>query len=190
MKSIGLSFLFVMTMLGCHNAEKQVARQNILWITCEDISPTLAMYGDSIAKTPNLDKLASQSIVYTNAYTTVGVCAPSRSSIITGMYPISIGTQHMRTAKDVMGWGTRKYDGPSNAIDLDNNPVPHYSAVIPENVKCFTEYLREAGYYCTNNPKTDYQFASPITAWDKNGNKAHWRGKEKGQPFFSVFNSP
>ena len=60
--------------------------------------------------------------------------------------------------------------------------------MIPDEVKCYTEYLRKAGYYCTNNQKTDYQFAPPITAWNENNGKAHWRNAPKGKPFFSVFN--
>ncbi len=76
-------------------------RPNIVWFTCEDISPTLSMYGDSTAKTPNLDQLAKEGIVFDNVFAVVGVCAPSRSSIITGMYPTSIGTMHMRTAVDI-----------------------------------------------------------------------------------------
>ena len=163
-------------------------KPNILWITVEDISPTLSMYGDSTSKTPNLDELASESLIYTESYTTVGVCSPSRSSLITGMYPVSIGTHQMRTGKDVFGWGSRDYDGASNAIDVNGNPIPLYSVVTPPEVKCFTEYLRAAGYYCTNNSKTDYQFAAPVTAWDQNGDKAHWKNRNKNQPFFSVFN--
>jgi len=163
-------------------------RPNILWLTCEDISPTLSFYGDSTAKTPNLDKLAKESLVFTRAFATVGVCAPSRSSIITGMYPPSIGTMHMRTGHDYAGWGDRIYPEKSVATDIIGNPVRQYSAVIPDFVKCFTEYLRAEGYYCTNNVKTDYQFASPVTAWDENSEKAHWKNCPPGKPFFSVFN--
>ena len=175
----GLSF-------SCTEAKKPPP--NILWITCEDISPTLAMYGDSTAHTPALDKLAAEGLIFDNAFTTVGVCAPSRSSIITGMYPTSIGTQNMRTGFDVIGWGRRKYDKPFGAKDIEGHDIPLYSAVVPPEVKCFTEYLRKEGYFCTNNPKTDYQFAAPVSAWDENGFDAHWKHREKNQPFFAVFN--
>ncbi len=166
----------------------QTGRPNILWLSCEDISPYLSMYGDSTAKTPNLDKFAEEATIYTNVYATVPVCAPNRSSIITGMYPVSIGTMHMRAGKDVMSWGHRDYSGKSKAVDINGDSVPLYSTVIPENVKCFTEYLRDAGYFCSNNQKTDYQFAAPVTAWDENNTEAHWRHRKKGQPFFAVFN--
>lgn len=170
------------------NSPQQTERLNILWLTCEDISPTLSFYGDSTAHTPNLDLLAKESLVFTRAFATVGVCAPSRSSIITGMYPPSIGTMHMRTSHDYSGWGDRKYEEKNSAADVSGKPVRQYSAVIPENVKCFTEYLRADGYYCTNNVKTDYQFAAPVTAWDENSEKASWKNCPPGKPFFSVFN--
>jgi len=134
-------------------------RPNILWISCEDTSCDLGCYGDSYAVTPNLDALAAQGVRYTNVYTNAGVCAPSRSGIITGMYPTTIGTHHMRC-----------------------------QGVPPAEVKCFPEYLRAASYYCTNNSKTDYQFDPPLTAWDECSNKAHWRGRAKDQPFFAVIN--
>jgi len=166
----------------------QSQKPNILWIVTEDISPTLSMYGDTTAKTPYLDQLAAESVVYNNAFAPVGVCAPSRSSIITGMYPTSIGTMNMRTGKDMQSWGSRVYKKSIPITDLKGAAICEYSAVIPANVKCFTEYLRADGYYCTNNQKTDYQFASPITAWDENNEKAHWRNAPKEMPFFSVFN--
>ena len=144
-------------------------RPNILWIVTEDINDDLSCYGDKYSYTPNLDKLASEGIRFTNVYDHSGVCAPTRSGIITCMYPTTMGSGNMRC-----------------------------SAVPPAEIKCFTEYLRAAGYYCTNNDKTDYNFktsekaktetAAPASAWDDNGSKAHWRNRDKDQPFFSVFN--
>ena len=194
MKHLGLISLLAILLVSCNaqntsknqNVNKPSEQPNIVWIVTEDISPTLSFYGDYTAKTPNLDALAKESMIYDNAFAVVGVCAPTRSSIITGMYPTSIGTMHMRTGNDVMSWGKREYQSKEETgrLDLNNEPIPQYSAVIPPHVKCYTEYLRAAGYYCTNNQKTDYQFAAPITAWDENNPKAHWRNTPKGKPFF------
>jgi arylsulfatase A-like enzyme len=148
-------------------------RPNILWITLEDTSPRFGCYGDALARTPHIDRLAAEGVVYRNAFAVAGVCAPSRSAVITGMYPTFIGAHHMRT----------EHVNP-HTPEL---PTP-YQVVPPPYVKVFTEYLRAAGYYCTNNFKTDYQFASPLTAWDEDGRHAHWRGRKPGQPFFAVFN--
>src|SRR5690242_7507752 len=117
-------------------------RPNILWITTHDISPDLGCYagvwpGAEYAHTPNLDRLAAEGARYDHAFATTPVCAPSRSAIITGMFPTAIGTMHMRT-----------------------------KAVPPPEVRCFPEYLRAAGYYCTNAAFTDYQFETPVTVYD------------------------
>ena len=144
----------------------QTSHPNILWISTEDISPDLRCYGDEYAVTPNIDRLAAQGVRYTNAFSTAPVCAPSRSAIITGMYPTTIGSMHMRS-----------------------------KAVPPAGIKAFTESLRAAGYYTTNNSKTDYNFEAPPshrppdTVWDECSTKAHWRNRaDKAQPFFAVFN--
>ena len=84
--------------LACFTAEERLPPPNILWITTEDISPNLGAYGDEYAHTPNLDQLAERGVTYTNAFATAPVCAVARSSIITGMFSPSIGTQHMRCA--------------------------------------------------------------------------------------------
>lgn len=158
---------------GMAVAQEGAGQPNIVWIVCEDIGPYLGAYGYEGVKTPNIDQLAREGELYTRAYTTAGVCAPSRSSLITGMYQTSIGTQHMRTL---------------NYNDPTNSPLPSYSAVLPPYVKCFPEYLRMAGYYTTNNEKQDYQFEPPVTVWDENSAAASWRNRGPGQPFFSVFN--
>ncbi len=176
-KTIILGFCAIISLSAIKH--KPVAtRPNILWITCEDMSPHLGCYGETVAKTPNLDKLATEGVRYTNAFSTAGVCAPSRSALITGCYQTSIGTQHMRT-------------GGVNATNKNAYPTNYvgYSALLPSGVKCFSEYMRQSGYYCTNNDKQDYQFEAPVTTWDASNKKAHWRNrKEENQPFFSVFN--
>ncbi len=135
-------------------------RPNILWLSAEDISPHLGCYGDPHAITPSLDRLAQEGVRYTHAFTTAGVCAPCRSGIITGMYQTSIGGHHMRCV-----------------------------TTVPEFIRPFPTYLREAGYYSSNNSKTDYQFTPPKDTWDESSSKAHWRKRpDKKQPFFSVFN--
>jgi len=153
---------------------KQPDRPNILWVSFEDTNPYYGCYGDPVARTPSLDRLAADGRRWPSTYSTAGVCAPARSAIITGMYPTSIGTHHMRTTH------TNRY--------TPEMPTP-YSAVVPHFVKCFPEYLRAAGYYCTNNTKTDYQFTPPVSAWDELSGEAHWRNRpDPDQPFFAVFN--
>ena len=150
-----------------------MSRPNILWISLEDTTPRFGCYGDALARTPNLDRLASEGVRYPNAFSTAGVCAPSRCAVITGMYAPSLGGHHMRT-------------GHTNRA-APEMPTP-YETVPPPYVKCFPEYLRAAGYYCANNQKTDYQFKPPFTAWDECGGEAHWRNRPDGAPFFAVFN--
>jgi uncharacterized sulfatase len=135
-------------------------RPNIVWISAEDISPHLGCYGDPHAITPHLDQLATEGVRYTHAFTTAGVCAPCRSGIITGVYQTSLGTHHMRCA-----------------------------ARLPDAVRPFPAYLREQGYYTTNNSKEDYQFKTPPDVWDDSSRTAHWRHRPRDdQPFFAVFN--
>lgn len=134
-------------------------RPNILWIVSEDNDPFLGCYGDKNATTPNIDRLASEGIVYDNALSNAPVCAPARNTIITGMYPPNLGTMHMRS----------KY-------------------AIPQKFKFFPQYLRAAGYYCTNNAKEDYNTFKPDGVWDESSHKAHYKNRKPGQPFFAVFN--
>ncbi|PRY85719.1 sulfatase family protein [Mongoliibacter ruber] len=179
-------FLYVSHAAFSQSAEKP----NILWLSVEDISPMLEMYGDQSISTPNIDRLAKEGITYSRAYATVGVCAPSRSSIITGMYPVSIGSHNMRTGPHYA------YREPEDETyrdyyaqkDIKGRNVPEYATVPPPFVKCFTEYLRAEGYYTSNNAKTDYQFNSPLTAWDEIGREATYKNRKVDQPFFAVFN--
>ncbi|MFC2110016.1 sulfatase [Bacteroidota bacterium] len=136
-------------------------RPNVLWITCEDISPYIGSYGFEQALTPHLDRLADQSIRYTNAYANAPVCGVARVTLLTGMYAPTIGSHNFRT----------------------NTPLP---TVIPAYPKIF----KEAGYYCTNNYKRDYNssYETDRTLWSKSSSKAHYKNRKEGQPFFSVFN--
>lgn len=158
LKGVGVAAAVSMfSELGAAGSKK--SRPNVLWLSCEDINPHIGCFGDEHAITPNIDKLASEGVRYTNAFTTAGVCAPCRSGIITGMYQTTIGTHHMRC-----------------------------SAKLPASVRAFSSYLREAGYYCSNNSKTDYQTGDLRDAWDESSGKAHWRNRKAGEPFFAVFN--
>ena len=135
---------------------------NILWITSEDNSPFLGCYGDSFANTPNLDKLASEGFLYTRAYASSPVSAPARNTILTGVYASSGGHHHMRS---------------------------QYSK--SDIIRGYPEFLREAGYYVTNNSKTDYNILPAQTRgiWHESSNTAHYKNREPGQPFFAVFNT-
>ena len=140
-------------------AEERPARPNIVWISLEDITPMMGCYGDEYARTPVFDQLADMSIRYTKAHSIAPVCSVSRSSIITGMYPTSLGTQHHRS----------------------NVGQP------PAFVEMLPNLMREAGYYTSNNAKKDYNIGGD--RWHESSKKAHWRNRpDKEQPFFAVFN--
>lgn len=134
---------------------------NILWLTSEDNSPLLGCYGDEMATTPSLDKLAGEGFLYTHAYANAPVCAPSRNTIITGVYACSAGND-----------GMRSYYPKSDVVRL------------------LPEYLRSKGYYCTNNSKQDYNIADVRKdLWNESSETAHYKNRKPGQPFFAVFNT-
>ncbi len=135
-------------------------RPNILWLTSEDHGPHMGCYGDPLATTPNIDALARRGMIYTRVWSNAPVCAPARTTLISGMYATSLGGEHMRSL------------------------VPY-----PAGLKMFPQLLREAGYYCANNAKEDYNVAKPGQVWDASSRQAHWRNRKAGQPFFAVFNS-
>lgn len=182
--------LVCLSIAGLSQSKPKEPQYNILWLSCEDIDPILSCYGAKGIKTPNIDRLANEGIRYTHAYSTVGVCAPSRSSIITGMYPVSMGTHNMRTSGNVLYQGVdgEKYPNHQAVTGKNGQNIPAYSAVPDVGIKCFTEYLRNVGYYCTNNAKCDYQFYPPFTAWDENNRQADYNHRPEGMPFFAVYN--
>lgn len=156
-------FLALLCLIGVLRAAESApaARPNILWLVTEDTSATfLTGYGDPLARTPVFDRIAKSGVLFERAYSTSAVCAPTRASIITGMFAPALGTQHMRS----------------------NVPMPEW-------LRYFPAYLRDAGYYTTNRAKTDYNAAVLPGTWDQNGGQAHWRNRKPGQPFFAVFNT-
>lgn len=151
---------------------------NILFIVAEDMSSRVGAFGDEVAMTPTIDALAESGISFPNTFTASGVCAPSRSALITGVYPTSMGTHHMRTASGV----------PGSSVDA-------YEAVPPADVKAFPELLRAAGYATVNFAKKDYQFGEPFTIWDADigdfmtpVDPATWRQLPDDKPFFAMVN--
>ena len=152
-----LILLFV-TLTACTKTEPQQP-PNIVWLIAEDISPALGAYGDPLAITPNLDALAEKSIVYTRAYATAPICAPARSTLVSGVYATSMGTMHLRS-----------------------------ETPFSEQLKTLPEHLETAGYYTSNQNKTDYNF-DPEGRWvEHSGSATPWRNRAEGQPFYSVFN--
>jgi len=147
---------------------------NILWLVAEDLSPLIPSFGDSTVQTPNLSRLAAEGVCYTNVFSVSGVCSPSRAALATGMYPPGIGAHHMRTL----------YQQPA----AKEKGIINYEAVPPPQVKMHSQFLRESGYYCTNNSKEDYQFHPSKMAWDESNVYAHWRNRQEGAPFFAIFN--
>ena len=158
------------------NAEN--SRPNILMIVAEDMSPRVGVYGDALAKTPSIDRLASEGVMYTNMHTISGVCAPSRSSLVTGVYATSMGTHQMRTSQGRL-----------------SETIKGYEAVPPPDVKAFPELLRAGGYSTANWAKKDYQFGEPFTLWDEDDggfwgpiDAALWRRLPEEKPWFVMMN--
>ena len=151
--------LAIFLALGLKQAQAAKKLPNILWITSEDNGPHLGCYGDAYATTPNLDRLSKKGLRYTKASSTAPVCAPARTTIISGIYPPATGSEHMRS-------------------------MTH----LPKKFKMYPAYLRELGYYCTNNSKEDYNLREDGKVWDESSRNAHWKNRPEGKPFFSIFN--
>lgn len=155
MKKLFVSALLALSQILGHTAD----RPNILWITSEDNGPHLGCYGDNYAISPNIDALAAKGMKFKRAWSCAPVCAPARTTIISGMFPPSTGAEHMRSM------------------------VP-----MPAGTRMYPEFLRELGYYCTNNSKEDYNLQKSKNVWDESSGKAHWKNRKDGQPFFAIFN--
>ncbi|MCP5520369.1 MAG: sulfatase [Verrucomicrobiales bacterium] len=140
------------------------AHPNIVWLTTEDNSAHwYRLYNDHGAPMPNIERLAAHGLVFNHAFSCAPVCSVARSTILSGCYPSRLGAQYHR---------------------------PEMPVRLPEGVRPFPWHLRKAGYYTTNNSKTDYNFpASDIRGtWDESSGKATYRNRQPGQPFFHVQN--
>ena len=188
-----IAFIFVQC--GFFEKDKEQANSivdlpkqpNIIWLVAEDLSPVIPSFGDNTIETPHLTRLANEGVCYDNVFSPSGVCSPSRAAIATGMYPVVIGANQMRTGP----W----YISPQSPEVIKNyseaqlpQGINSYEAITPPTVTMMSEYLRRAGYYCTNNAKEDYQFQKTLTAWDESSSTAHWKNRKEGQPFFAIFN--
>lgn len=164
MKQLALSLILLLscgTFFGdaVYAGGKKSKLPNILWITVEDMGPHLGCYGDSYADSPNIDAFAKKALRYMNCWSNAPVCAPARTTIISGMYPPSTGSFHMRSQ-------TRS----------------------PSEFAFYPVLLRQLGYYCTNNVKEDYNLIKSKGLWDESSRKAHYKNRKPGQPFFAIFN--
>ena len=174
---LNLTFLFFIVtlcndssraaVLPGNNADKRQGHQsrpNILWLVSEDNSPeTIGLYGNPAAYTPNIDLLAAGGIVFRHALSHSPVCAVARSALLSGLHSPSTGMHQMRS----------RTAQPQEIEDI-----------------FYPSLLRKAGYYTTNNAKTDYNLPVPHRRfWDESGDDAHYRNRSVGQPFFAVFNN-
>ncbi|WP_197231312.1 sulfatase-like hydrolase/transferase [Novipirellula artificiosorum] len=136
-------------------------RPNIVWIVSEDNS---IHYHDQFfaggAKTPNIETLATHGLTFDHAFSNAPVCSVARTTLATGCYAPRIGTQFHRR---------------------------YQLAAMPEGLRMFPAYLRNAGYYATNNSKKDYNAIEGEGVWDESSNKASWRNRpDPDQPFFHM----
>ncbi len=155
-----LLLIFVFIISSCN--DELDPKPNILWIVTEDNSlHYMNLYTKGGAEMPNVYSLASEGIVFNNAFSNAPVCSVARSTIITGVYSPRIGTQYHRRMSLVK---------------------------LPDDVKPLPVYLKEAGYYTSNNSKEDYNFIKDGEIWDESSGKASYKNRKKEQPFFHVQN--
>ncbi|MCA9121716.1 MAG: sulfatase [Planctomycetaceae bacterium] len=148
-----------------------IERPNILWIYLEDVSRWFGCYGDKLAETPNIDRLAKTGVRFDRFYTCAGVCSAMRSGTVTGMMQTSIGAHQHRSHRNVR--------------------IGEYvdSHQLPRGIKTVPEYFRAAGYYTFNDGKDDYNFDwSKDNLYDSYGamnfQGDEWANCPKDKPFF------
>ena len=162
-RGIVFTLLSIMILSQCAQPEEEnLPPPNIVWITSEDNSVHyMNLFFENGVSTPNIEKLADSGLKFTRAFSNTPVCSAARSTLISGIYGPRFASHYHRKQK----------------------PIP-----LPDGLNMFPAYLREAGYYTTNNSKEDYNFIKPDNVWDESSNQAHWRNRQPDQPFFHVFN--
>ena len=177
-------YLFICAFfISCTNNKKP----NIIWITIEDQSQYLLPFnGNDDVSLPNLEKIANESIVFNNMYATYPVCAPARSSIITGMYPNSIGTHNMR-AMHFDNFYNNGFKIGKRGEHEKVLEVPYYSSNLAESIKTFPQILKENGYFTYNDSKGDYNYLVNLdSTWSEYNSKN--KISKSQSPIFAIYN--
>lgn len=156
------AIILMITLSFFFSIAKGQERPNIVWIVTEDNSKHyLKLYDENGVSMPTIERLAKEGIIFDNAFSQAPVCSVARSTIISGCYAPRVGAQYHRSMKRVP---------------------------MPEGLRMFPYYLRQAGYYTSNNSKEDYNFIKGEGVWDNSSNTATYRDRKKGQAFFHVQN--
>ena len=177
-------YLFICAFfISCTNHKKP----NIIWITIEDQSQYLLPFnGNTDVSLPNLEKIANESIIFENMYATYPVCAPARSSIITGMYPNSIGTHNMR-AIHFDNYLNNDFKIGKRGEHEKVLEVPYYSSKLAESIKTFPQILKENGYFTYNHSKGDYNYLVNLdSTWSEYNTKN--KISKSQSPIFAIYN--
>ena len=155
-------FFTLLVFMSCNSGNTELGPPNIVWITSEDNSKHyMKMFDDNGVETPEIQTLADHGVIFTHAFSNTPVCSAARSTLISGCYGPRVASHYHRKMKKVP---------------------------MPGELEMFPAYLRKAGYYTTNNRKEDYNFFKADNVWDESSNKASWRNRKEGQPFFHVRN--
>ena len=159
-QKLGLATFLMLTLLSFGTGSLAAKRPNIVWLISEDnLIHYLDMFDEHGTETPRIAALAEHGLQFNNAFSNAPVCSVARTTLMTSCYGPRIGTQFHRRSVTV--------------------PMP------PE-VKMFPAYLREAGYYTSNNQKKDYNAVETEGTWDQSSAQATWRDRQPDQPFFHM----